>query len=66
MRSSEFIEKAKDIPFMEKAVRFAREHRSIGIGVLGYHSYLQSKGIPFESLQARFMNKPSSRNSTSV
>jgi ribonucleoside-diphosphate reductase alpha chain len=54
---SEFIEKAKDIPFMEKAVRFAREHRSIGIGVLGYHSYLQSQGIPFESLQARFMNK---------
>jgi len=54
---SEFIEKAKDIPFMEKAVRFAREHRSIGVGVLGYHSYLQSKGIPFESLQARFMNK---------
>ena len=54
---SEFIIKARDIPFMEKAVRFAREHRSIGIGVLGYHSYLQSKGIPFESLQARFMNK---------
>lgn len=54
---SEFIEKAKDIPFMEKAVRFAREHRSIGIGVLGYHSYLQSKGIPFESIQARMINK---------
>ena len=54
---SEFIEKAKDIPFMEKAVKFAREHRSIGIGVLGYHSYLQSQYIPFESLQARFMNK---------
>ena len=54
---SEFIEKAKDIPFMEKAVRFAREHRSIGVGVLGYHSYLQSQGIPFESIQARFINK---------
>ena len=54
---SEFIEKAKDIPFMEKAVKFAREHRSIGIGVLGYHSYLQSQRIPFESLHARFMNK---------
>ena len=53
----EFIEKAKHIPFMEKAVRFAREHRSIGIGVLGYHSYLQSKGIPFESVQARLINK---------
>ena len=38
---------------MEKAVRFAEEHRSIGIGVLGYHSYLQSKGIPFESVMAR-------------
>lgn len=54
---SEFIDKAKDIPFMEKAVRFARDHRSIGIGALGYHSYLQSKGIPFESLQARLLNK---------
>ena len=54
---SEFIEKAKDIPFMEKAVRFAQDHRSIGIGALGYHSYLQSKGIPFESLQARLINK---------
>jgi len=53
----EFIQKAKDIPFMDKAVRFAREHRSIGIGVLGYHSYLQSKGIPFESMEARFINK---------
>ena len=54
---SEFIEKAEHIPFMEKAVRFAKDHRSIGIGALGYHSYLQSKGIPFESLQARFINK---------
>jgi ribonucleoside-diphosphate reductase alpha chain len=39
---TEFIDKAKGIPFMEKAVCFAEEHRSIGIGVLGYHSYLQS------------------------
>ena len=54
---TEFIDKAKDIPFMEKAVRFARDHRSIGIGVLGYHSYLQSEGIPFESIQARLINK---------
>ncbi len=54
---TEFIDKAKDIPFMEKAVRFAREHRSIGIGALGYHSYLQKNRIPFESIQARFINK---------
>jgi len=54
---SEFVSKAKSLPFMEKAVRFAEEHRSIGIGVLGYHSYLQSKRIPFESLTARILNK---------
>jgi len=54
---TEFIDKAKDLPFMEKAVHFARNHRSIGIGVLGYHSYLQSKGIPFESIQARSLNR---------
>jgi ribonucleoside-diphosphate reductase alpha chain len=54
---TEFINKAKGIPFMEKAVCFAEEHRSIGIGVLGYHSYLQSKRIPFESLQAKFINR---------
>jgi len=54
---SEFIEKAKDIPFMEKAVLFAKEHRSIGVGVLGYHSLLQKSGIPFESIYARSVNK---------
>ena len=54
---SEFIDKAKDIPFMEKAVLFAQEHRSIGVGVLGYHSFLQKSGIPFESIFARSVNK---------
>jgi ribonucleoside-diphosphate reductase alpha chain len=54
---TEFIRKAEGLPFMEKAVTFAEQHRSIGIGVLGYHSYLQSKGIPFESIMARSLNK---------
>ena len=54
---TEFIEKAKDLSYMEKAVKFAVEHRSIGVGVLGYHSYLQSKMIPFESLEAVFENE---------
>lgn len=53
---SEFIEKAKTIPFMEKALLFAKEHRSIGIGVLGWHSFLQSKLIPFEGLEAKMLN----------
>lgn len=54
---TEFVAKASGVPFLEKAVRFAEEHRSIGIGALGYHSYLQSKRIPFESLTARLVNK---------
>lgn len=53
---TEFIEKAQYIPFMEKAVKFAKENRSIGIGTLGYHSYLQSKMIPFESMEAKLLN----------
>lgn len=52
----DFIEKASKKPYMEKAVKFAEEHRSIGIGVLGWHSYLQSKSIPFESMDALFLN----------
>lgn len=53
---SEFIEKAEGIPFMEKALLFAKEHRSIGIGVLGWHSFLQSKMIPFEGLESKLWN----------
>lgn len=53
---SEFIQKAEGIPFMEKALLFAKEHRSIGIGVLGWHSLLQSKLIPFEGLESKMLN----------
>ena len=53
---SEFIEKAKDIPKMEKAVRFAERHRALGLGVLGWHSYLQSKMIPFDGFEAMMKN----------
>lgn len=52
----EFIKKAEGLPFMEKAVRFAKEHKSIGIGLLGLHSYLQDKMIPFESLEAKMIS----------
>ena len=52
----EFIQKSKSIPMMEKAHRFATRHRAIGIGVLGWHSYLQYKHTPFESFQAMQLN----------
>jgi ribonucleoside-diphosphate reductase alpha chain len=52
----EFIKKSETMPGMKRAWRFAKEHRAIGVGVLGYHSLLQSKLIPFESLEAKSYN----------
>lgn len=54
---TEFIDKAKGIPFMEKALKFAIEHRSIGLGVLGFHSYLQKNMESFDSLFAKVVNR---------
>lgn len=52
----EFIEKAAEIPGLEKCVAYAERRRSVGLGVLGWHSLLQSKGIPFECYQAMQLN----------
>jgi ribonucleoside-diphosphate reductase alpha chain len=52
----EFIEKTEGIPGMERAIQFAKRHRAIGIGVLGWHSYLQSKMIPWNSTDAMMEN----------
>lgn len=54
---SEYIEKVKDIPHMKAAYNFAVRQRALGVGVLGYHSYLQAHHIPFESEKARIANK---------
>ena len=59
---TEFIEKASKIKFLERSANFAIKHRALGIGRLGYHSLLQSKMIPFESLQAREINLEIQRN----
>lgn len=53
---NDFISKSENLPGMKRAWRFAKNHRAIGLGVLGYHSYLQSKLIAFESLQAKQAN----------
>lgn len=52
----EFIKKASNRPGMKRAHRFAEQHRAIGLGVLGYHSLLQSMLVPFESLRAQQLN----------
>ncbi|MDB2243074.1 ribonucleoside-diphosphate reductase subunit alpha [Halorubrum ezzemoulense] len=53
----EFIQEAEGTQFMERPVRFAKRHRAIGIGVLGWHSYLQSEMIPFDSMEAMEKNE---------
>lgn len=53
---TEYINKTKDVKFMEAAYNFAKNQRALGIGVLGWHSYLQSKMIPFESMEAKMLN----------
>jgi ribonucleoside-diphosphate reductase alpha chain len=51
-----FIDVGKNIPKMEKAVRFAEKSRAIGLGLLGFHSYLQQSWTPFESFEAHQKN----------
>jgi ribonucleoside-diphosphate reductase alpha chain len=45
---TEFAIKTEGNQYYERANRFAKRHRALGLGVLGWHSYLQSKMIPFE------------------
>lgn len=52
----DFISKVGNIKYMKRAYNFAKNHRALGLGVLGYHSYLQSKNIPFESFEAKLKN----------
>ncbi|MCP4323772.1 MAG: ribonucleoside-diphosphate reductase subunit alpha [Alteromonadales bacterium] len=50
----EFIQRAKYRYGFENAVRSAEKGRALGLGVLGWHTYLQEKGLPFEGLPAQF------------
>lgn len=52
----DFIRRVQDIPFMQRAYNFAVRHRALGLGVLGWHSLLQSKRIPIESMDAYRLN----------
>lgn len=41
---------------MAKAIRSAREERSVGLGVMGFHSFLQRNKVPFDSVIAKVYN----------
>lgn len=53
---SEFIAKTKGVKYMEAPHKFAVNQRALGLGVLGWHSYLQQNNIPFESMEAKMEN----------
>ena len=53
---TEFIDKTEGMKFMEAPRKFAMNQRALGVGVLGWHSLLQSKMIPFESMEAKMLN----------
>jgi ribonucleoside-diphosphate reductase alpha chain len=54
--NQEFIEKTQGMKFMEAPHEFAKNQRALGMGVLGWHSFLQSQMIAFESLEAKMLN----------
>lgn len=56
LRDSEKRSDQQAFLFMERTYNFAKNHRALGLGVLGWHSYLQSKRIPLESAEASTAN----------
>lgn len=52
----EFIRKTEGQEYLKRARQFAINHRALGAGILGWHSYLQSKMISFESKEAAQKN----------
>ena len=54
--NQDLIEIGKKTQGMEKVVRFAVKSRALGLGMLGFHTYLQENMIPFESMDAYYKN----------
>jgi ribonucleoside-diphosphate reductase alpha chain len=52
---SDFIENAPDS--MARAKYAAQRERSVGLGIMGLHSFLQGMGVPFESVMAKVWNR---------
>ena len=55
-RESSQLDDQQTFLFMKRAYDFAKEHRALGLGVLGWHSFLQSKMLPFNSEEAYSLN----------
>lgn len=55
--AEELIERGKNIPGLEKAIRFTVKGRALGLGQCGFHTLLQEKMIPFESFEAHMLSQ---------
>lgn len=53
---SEFIQKSQGIPGLDKVREFTIKGRAIGLGVMGFHTYLQSNMIPYVGLEAQYLS----------
>ncbi len=51
-----FLGQAQGQRGFERIIRFTEKSRAIGLGTMGFHSYLQRKGVAFESLKANAIN----------
>tara|TARA_E500000331_G_scaffold287420_1_gene282536 strand:- start:148 stop:1929 length:1782 start_codon:yes stop_codon:yes gene_type:complete len=51
---TEFIQRAKNMRGFENSVASAEKGRALGLGALGWHTYLQKNGIPFEGMDAQY------------
>jgi len=56
IRTNGTVEGQRAFFYLEKAYNFAKRQRALGLGVLGWHSLLQSKGLPFDSKAAAKLN----------
>lgn len=54
--ASEFIKQGQNIRGLEKAVRFTEKSRALGLGVLGFHTYVQDKGWMIDSVKTEKFN----------
>ena len=62
LRDHKEAEKRQAFLFMERAYNFAKANRALGLGVLGYHTLLQEKKVPFDSDEAAALNKEMFKN----
>lgn len=60
--AQEFIEKAKNISGLEKAVAFTKKSRALGLGVMGLHTLYQKKRYAFGDFQSMMLNNTIARH----